>query len=241
MLSEEEKNRIVERLQFETRIRKEIQAASASEERPAKARWLDSKLGLLLIASLLSGVLVPLFQYTQETIKWRRQNRYENVKYRLGMMRDGMKEFVFVHAFNAEAYERIRPFAENKVVDKKDFDTYYSQHIEMQNRRFQQNAKFASFLIYFPEKDRGNLRETYNDYLTSVQTYMGQLEQLVQVRYMLSSSPKPDEKEQLLSQFQDLTAKIDSSLEVINQKYEEVLRIMKAQIGGKEDESEGYM
>jgi hypothetical protein len=241
MLSEEEKNRIIERVQFETQIRKDVQAASASDEKPARSRWLDSKVGLLLIGSLLSGVLVPLFQYTQETIKWRRQNRYENVKYRLGMMRDGMKEFVFVHAFNAEAYERIRPFAENKVVDKKEFDSYYSQHIEMQNRRFQQNAKFAAFLIYFPEKDRGNLRETYNDYLTTVQTYMGQLERLVQVRYNLTSSPKPDEKEQLLSEFQDLTAKIDSSLEVLNQKYEEVLRIMKEEIGGKEDESEGYM
>ena len=241
MLNEEEKNQIVERVQFETRIRKEIQAASASEERPARPRWFDSKLGLLLIGSLLSGVLVPLFQYTQETIRWRRQNRYENVKFRLGMMRDGMKEFVFVHAFNAEAYERIRPFAENKTVDKKEFDSYSTQHIEMQNRRFQQNAKFASFLIYFPEKDRSNLRETYNDYLTSVQTYMGQLERLVQVRYSLSSSPKAEDKEQLLAEFQDLTGKIDSTLEVINQKYEEVLRIMKAEIGGKEDESEGYM
>src|SRR6185295_1522004 len=102
MLTDEEKNKIIERVQFEAQIRKDIQAASRDDDKPTKARWLDSKMALLLIGSVLSGVLVPLFQYTQETIKWKRQNRYENVKYRLGMMRDGMKEFVFVHAFNAE-------------------------------------------------------------------------------------------------------------------------------------------
>ncbi|HET6670519.1 MAG TPA: hypothetical protein VFH15_09825 [Pyrinomonadaceae bacterium] len=241
MLTEEEKNRIVERVQFEAQIRKDIQPAATDDNKPSKLRWLDSKLGILLIGSLLTGVLVPVFQYTQETIKWKRQNRYENVKYRLGMMRDGMKEFVFVHAFNAEAYERIRPFAESQVVQKKDFETYFSQHVEMQNRRFQQNAKFASLLIYFPEKDRANLRETYNDYLTSVQTYMGKLERTVQIRYALSQSPRPDQKEVLQLEFQELIQSLDSLLEVINQKYDGVLQIMKEQIGGREDESESYM
>jgi hypothetical protein len=241
MLTDEEKNKIIERVQFEAQIRKDIQAASRDDDKPTKARWLDSKMALLLLGSVLSGVLVPLFQYTQETIKWKRQNRYENVMYRLGMMRDGMKEFVFVHAFNAEAYERIRPFAENQVIEKKDFDSYMSQHVEMQNRRFQQNARFASALIYFPENDRGNLRATYNDYLTSVQTYMGQLEKLVQVRYSLTHSLKPDEKAALQQEFQELIQRIDSSLGVINQKYDGVLQIMKQQIGGKEDETEGYM
>ncbi len=241
MLSEEEKNRIVERVQFETQVRKEVQSAGKDEQKPAKYAWLETKLGLLLIGSLLSGILVPLFQYTQETIKWKRQNRYENVKYRLGMMREGMKEFVYVHAFNAEAYERIRPFVDNPNVEKKDFDNYSSQHIEMQNRRFQQNAKFAAYLIYFPEKDRGGLRETYNDYLTSVQTYMGQLERMVQLRYELSQSPKSEALAELQKEFGELTQKVDGSLGVINQKYDSVLQIMKQQIGGKEDETESYM
>src|ERR1051325_11030873 len=97
-------------------------SSSQAEQASSKSRWYESKIGLLLIGSVLSGILVPIFQYTQETIKWKRQNRYENVKYRLGMMRDGMKEFVYVHAFNAEAYERIRPFADNPKVVKQDFD-----------------------------------------------------------------------------------------------------------------------
>jgi hypothetical protein len=241
MLSQEEKDKIIERIQFETEVRKEVQSAGTEEKKPAKHAWLESKLILLLVGSLLSGILVPLFQYTQETIKWKRQNRYENVKFRLGMMRDGMKEFVYVHAFNAEAYERIRPFVDNPNVERKDFDSYNTQHIEMQNRRFQQNAKFAAFLIYFPEQERGNLRESYNDYLTSVQTYMGQLERVVQIRYALTQSPAKERQAELTTEYGELTQKIDSSLGVINQKYDTVLQIMKQQIGGKEDETESYM
>jgi hypothetical protein len=215
-------------------------SSSEAEQASSQSRWYESKIGLLLIGSVLSGILVPLFQYTQETIKWKRQNRYENVKYQLGMMRDGMKEFVMIHAFNAEAYERIRPFAENTTVNAKDFETYASQHLDMQNRRFQQNARFAAFLIYFPENGRGNLRETYNDYLGAVQDYMGNLEKLVQVRSGLVDSKIAD-KSGLQREFQQLQDKIDSGLVLINQKYEEVLQMMKQQIGGKEDESESYM
>jgi len=80
------------------------------------ARWIDAKASFLegqakgltqashvLIGSLVTGLLVPVFQYTQQTFSWRRQNHYDNSKYRLPMMRDCLREFVSLSAYSGEA------------------------------------------------------------------------------------------------------------------------------------------
>src|SRR5262245_53497303 len=132
-ISDEEKQQIIERLRLEQQLRTELQTSDEEEKTPSRFKWLESKFGILIVGAIVSGILVPVFQYTQETIKWKRQNRYENVKYNLGMMREGMKEFVFVHEFVAEAYERARPFIENPTLSQKEFDTYYQQQLDMQS------------------------------------------------------------------------------------------------------------
>lgn len=239
-LTDGDKERIIERLQLERDIRNQLQAA---EEPKKKSRfaWVDSKVGILILGAIVSGVLVPIFQYTQETIKWKRQNRYENVKFRLGMMREGMKEFVFVHEFIAEAYEHARPLVENPIVTQKDVDLYYQQQLELQSKRFQQNAKFAALLIYFPDKQKGNLRQTYNNYLTDVQTYMGRLKTAVEIRSDLLKKPPDSSAQELRSQFQQIQAELDGAIQKLNQEYEEVLQLMKQLIGESEDVSESYM
>ena len=238
MLTEEQKAVIIERLQFEKQIRKELQ--DSSEDKQPKFGWLQSKLGLLLMGGLLTGILVPMFQYTQETVNWKRQNRFENTKYRLTMMRDGLKEFVFAHAYVAEAYERARPFLDDPTVTKKDFELYKSQKLDMQNRRFQQNAKFASFLIYFSDKYKGQIRKAYNDYLRRVEQYLNTLQAISEIRYELSQSRSSNEQ-QLQEKFSQLQGEINNSIDRLNQDYESLLQMMKQQIGEREDESEGYM
>jgi len=239
-MSPEEKNRIIERLRLESDLRKELQSEQEPKKR-SRFAWVESKLGILIVGALVSGVLVPIFQYTQETIKWRRQNRYENVKYRVGIMRDGIKEFVFVHEFNAEAYELARPLLENPVISQKDVDDYNQQQFELQSKRFQQNAKFASLLIYFPETKRGNLRQTYNDYLASVQVFMGQIKTAAGIRSELLKKPSESAAEQLRKQFQEIQTQLDGAISKLNQQYEEVLQLMKVLIGESENESENYM
>jgi len=239
-ITPEDKNQIIERLRLESELRKELQSEQAPQKR-SRFAWLESKIGILFVGALVSGILVPIFQYTQETIKWKRQNRYENVKYRVGVMRDALKEFVFVHEFIAEAYEQARPLVENPIVTQKDIDDYNRQQFELQTKRFQQNAKFASLVIYFPETKRGNLRQTYNDYLAEVQVFVGQLKTAAGIRSELLKKQSGASSEQLRKQFQEIQTQLDSAITKLNQKYEEVLQLMKVQIGDSENESEEYM
>src|SRR5262249_23018184 len=155
-----------------------------------------------------------------------RQNRYENVKYRVGVMREGIKEFVFVHEFIAEAYEHARPLLETSTVSQKEIDDYNRQQFELQSKRFQQNAKFASLVIYFPETDQGNLRKTYNDYLAQVQDFMGQLKTAVGIRSELLKKQSASANAQLRQQFDAIQTQLDAAIITLNQKYEEVLQIM---------------
>jgi hypothetical protein len=77
MLTDEEKEAIAARIRTEERIRSELQPPPPTH---SKYAWLDSKLFLLVAGFILTGILVPLLQFSQETIKWRRANRYENAK-----------------------------------------------------------------------------------------------------------------------------------------------------------------
>ncbi len=81
-MTEKEKQLILERLRVEAEIRSQLGPPAR------KYGWLQSPLSLLVAGFLLTGLLVPLLQFSQETLKWKRQNRYDNTKYQLSMMRD---------------------------------------------------------------------------------------------------------------------------------------------------------
>ncbi len=66
MLTQEEKLHIIEKAEFELETKK-----SLSERKVKKSSWLNRKISLLLISALITGVLVPWFQFTQKTIEWK--------------------------------------------------------------------------------------------------------------------------------------------------------------------------
>ena len=79
MNTEEIRDEIVTKLAIEREVREQLAKQQAEQNAPPrKSRWawLESKLGLLVIGAIFSGVLVPVFQYTQERVKWHQQNRY---------------------------------------------------------------------------------------------------------------------------------------------------------------------
>ncbi|MEK6410422.1 MAG: hypothetical protein AABN34_26160 [Acidobacteriota bacterium] len=90
MLSDEEKNRIIEKIQLEEELRKTLSKKEPSGRSLINTIWekAGSGLGLLLIGAVVTGILVPIFQHRQKTLEWERQIRYETVKYNLDMRRD---------------------------------------------------------------------------------------------------------------------------------------------------------
>ena len=76
MDSEEIGKEVAVRLEIERQVREQLRNSENRGAAQNKSRWawLDSKLALLIIGAVISGVLVPRFQFTQEKIDWQRQN-----------------------------------------------------------------------------------------------------------------------------------------------------------------------
>ena len=233
MLTEEEKREITERLRAELQIRSELQPPPPA---PPKHAWLQSPLSLLVAGFILTGVLVPLLQFSQETIKWRRANRYENTKYRLTMMRECLKEFVYLWALTAEAYQRSQAIGASVTEESANLNTLKEKFSELENRRYEQNAKIVSLMIFFPEREK--IWEQFNAFLHDYQLFNESLRRTVQERYGGSS---PTGASAVPNAVKSSSIDLDNSLMVLNQGYEALAEIMKQQIRVVESDSETFM
>jgi hypothetical protein len=227
MLTDEEKARIAERVQYERDLKETLDPKVFS-----RFAILESKLGLVIIGFLLTGVLVPVLQYVHETIKWERQNRYENNKYRLGLMRQCLTELVLLSAFTSEAYLKAEPLlAQAKRLDLKERAQYVTQRIELQNRRFQQNAKVSALFVHFQSKDA--LDKEFRQYLKVVFGYMAALDAAVERR------PGPDAFSD--EAVEDMLRSLDVMTLELNEAYERVLAVIRKELSEVENESQSFM
>jgi hypothetical protein len=170
MLTPDEKDRIIERAQFEATVRDEIRQEAAASDIHEGQKWYENKLALLLIGSLITGFLVPVFQYTQEAIKWRRQNSYDAYKYRVGKMRDALSQLIAVQAYPAQAYTLAEVTAAQPKEPGTGLDKFTSQFVEIQKQRFQQNSRVSSLLYFYT--DRARVSRFFNDYISSTDQFM---------------------------------------------------------------------
>ena len=230
MLSEENKKEIRQRLEIENMIRMELAEETANSPKSFWA-FFESKLGILIIASLLSGILIPLFQFTQESIKWSRQNRYDNLQYRLKMVRNSMNEMTLVHAFNAEAYERSHLLLFGTTTDSKALSGYKKGMEQMNHRRFRQNATFVSTLIHFPDEKRKQIKNAFQLYLSSSQAFIN----LLQETALSKEAPHVDNWERTVN------TSLASLQKTLNRYYLEIIDHISQQLGVLENESERYM
>jgi hypothetical protein len=234
MLSEEEKTHIIEKLRFENEIRQKLSGPAE----PKKSPWLNSPISLLIIGSIISGFLVPWFQLTHKTIEWRRQNQFDNVNFQLGMMRDCLKEFVYLSAYSQEALDRVQPFMQLATPTRKDHEEFEQQYVELQNRRYRQNAKVSSLVIYFRDED---IRKQFKDYLERCTNYLRDLKRFVKTKYCISNSEackKTDTNKDYLDKYWLV---VQSYIVELNSSYELVSRKMKEDIGRIENERQKWL
>ena len=184
MLTEEEKAHITEKVHFENAIRKEL---SPAEERK-KYGWIESKIGLLLIGSLITGIFVPTFQYTQKLWEFKRQNQFSNLTFRLSVLRDCLREFIYLSAFAPEAYERIKYcFVQTKLASE-EYKDLERQYVDLQNRRFVQNAKVISLMGHF--KDMQDFQKLFEEeYSNAFNLYMRYVGEFITLKGCASGLP----------------------------------------------------
>lgn len=236
MLTEEDKNKIIERIQLEREIRK----ALAEQDSKTKAKSLprsvfdfaSSGLGLLLIGGSLTGFLVPTFQAYQRKLEWERQIRYENVKFNLGMRRDCLKEMMIAGTYLSTIFESITPYKNEQPISKDEYQKLRLQLSALQNERFKQNAKVVSMLGYF--SDYKTASTLFNDYTGSTTSYIGtRIERFLYLKYSVSKKgvdQRGDEKELL-----NLMVSLDDTSDLV-QKFDRILGYMLVDIQRKEEE-----
>ncbi len=234
MLSEEEKTHIIEKIKFENEIRKKLSTPSE----PKKWSWLNNKLSLLIVGALITGILVPLFQYTQKTIDWKKRNQFANINFRLGMMRDCLKEFVYLSAYIAEAYERAIPTMDKTPLTGPDYKKFEQQFLELQNGRYRQNARVKSLMVYFQDID--TLGRLFNNYVNTSSDYLRDLKKCIHTRFCISNPAECRKSEATEVHMAEFKEKIDDYIIRLNESYKNVIAKIKEDIGRAEDETEKF-
>lgn len=174
MEREEIKSEIVARLRLEDEVRQELKRQKAEPPPPAGrfSRFTDSKVGALVATAILSGLLVPSFQCSQERFRWREKNQYDTLQRQLGSIRESLDQFVEVQVVNAKVYHLGRSLLErSRPID----DATRTEFRSFQEERIKQNAAFAATIFYFPADFQTSIREAWNAMLAPVQDLDGQV------------------------------------------------------------------
>lgn len=236
MIPEEEKNRIIERIQLEEELRRTLSKEEHSSGRSLiGAIWekAGSGLGLLLIGAVVTGVLVPIFQDRQKTLEWERQIRYENVKFNLDMRRECLKEFMLVGTFLSEAIELVEPYKDDQRIPEKEFEQLQQRIVAIQSDRFKQNAKAISMLVYFSNYEEAS--KLFDAYTSATSAYLNNnITRFVFLKHSLpnkANSVNPGDMKEVM----DLRNEIDNTSE-LTQKFGLVLNYMLQDIRTKEEE-----
>jgi hypothetical protein len=173
MLSEEEKAAITERVLFENNLRQEL----IPPHSPTRPVWYESKLVLLLIGAAISGLLVPAFQFTQDTISWEREVKRKSVDFRLEVMRKALKEFSLLASYASEGYERTVSYLDLTAPSDLDRREYRDWYDSFQSRRLAKTADILGLLIYFDNDEK--LKKTLEKYQLEFAKYIKSLKSAV--------------------------------------------------------------
>lgn len=229
MLSDEEKAKVVERIQIEEQIRQELRGPPKRE----RFAWLENKAVLLLAGFILTGVLVPLFQYTQETITWKRQNRYDNTKYRLTMMRDGTAQFVLLWAQTVQTCRQLQPFVEAPAtLPPEKYEAFLSQCRELEDRGSEQSTKVVAAIDHYP--GRSELSEKFNKFQEKQTLLLATMKEIVAAK---RAAPATAEA----ASAKDIAMQMDRRFTEMNEAYNVTISSMKRQIEAIEHENENFM
>lgn len=188
MLSEEEKQEIIDKVRFEQEIKQSLESDKKSSKTLIEKvlESLNGGFALLVAGSIVSVLIVPKLQYNQQENEWKRQVKTDYVKFKLGMMRDCYQSFNDTESYFSQAVEAGKQIdSPDKISDleHKEFKTGMAHIIQ---GSVQSSAKALSLTISFP--DRTNTRQAILDYDDQVQRYIDKVDRLLEVKYQWSSS-----------------------------------------------------
>ena len=185
-LTEEEKRRIVERVRFEEEVRQALAPPPAKPARRSVWDFLNSAIGILLLTSLISSGLVPYFQHKQQEAEWKRQLLADEIKYRLTMMRDCLKEFTLSATYTSQAFELFKVVQNRGPLTNADYARYREQLRTLQTNRFPQNARMLSLTVFYPHREE--IDKAIDAYTGKATYYIESVERYLELRHQIDAA-----------------------------------------------------
>lgn len=227
----EEIEAITNRIRTEIQIRKKLD----EEEFPNKGimQLLQSKIGLLVLGAIITGVLVPIFQASQETIKWARQNRYDNLKFKTDAIRHSIRELSNTHSYIAESSVRLKSIITNSSNKNEYLTTVSREFTETQSRRLHQNAVFIGTLSFIRDGEREIIRELFNEYLSAIEQYNSISLTLIKQSHVKTKNTLVDE----ITKLEEAKNSLETEIKF---NYERIMKVLKTYLHEMEVQNEKY-
>ena len=227
MVTDDEKKHIVEKVEFENEVKQQATGFS----------WftlLNSKLALLFVGAILTGILVPSFQHLQEKREWRRRTLWANTNFQLEKMRECLREVTYLHAYGGEAYEIIEPLFAADSLGHDDYEAFEQQFLDLQKRRFRQNATVQSLIVYY--SNASDLDKLFKAYKQTFHRLMSAMKTYMMVKNCRSTPTKCSRSEGHKVDLNNIKMQIREKIpEQLVRDYESIISKMKKDIKATED------
>jgi hypothetical protein len=231
--AEEVKNEILARLAIEREVREQLarQQAEPAPQKKSRWSWVETKLGLLVIGAVVSGILVPVFQYTQERVKWRQQNNYNSLVLQLTNMRESLKQFIAVQVLSSELYALGLEVVQGPgPIETAKLDQWRKDLRDLQKRRVAQSGAFAASVFYFPAGAQPKIRAAWGQLIGSAEQMHGVVAEVLDRGGA-----------QLPAAARNASAtSLDVQLTKVNQSYEMLLAMLRQELLAVERESSEF-
>jgi hypothetical protein len=221
---DELREQILLRLRLEHEVREQLALQREQAGPPAPPppwSWLESKLGLLLLGALITGVLVPSFQFTQESLRWTRQNRYDELNLQRNGIRESLRQFLAAQAQSSELNEIGLAALDsgNPGSDPGQRQRWRQDLRALTRRRIEQNARFVVSIFHLPAEAQQSIRNDWDELLTQV----GLLQETVQRLIDGGTADRPLDRNAA-------GLELGQRVEGVNRAYERVLSSLRTQL-----------
>lgn len=227
MLPPDEKEHIIERVKFEENIRSEL---GHRNKRPSA--WWNSKIALLLIGSLITGILVPWFQFIQNRLEWRRQNAFEHTQFRLETARDCLKEFVSLQVSIGEVLTYPQSLTETIRIESDQAEQLMKKFEQLRVRLSEQSARVLPLIMYFDEAE--TIRSDYQKHAALISVYLDKVSRLIyKVNTVTTTGASTTDSQKDIQEF---SKGLEEDMHEFERLYTNIFNAIRTEIGRLENE-----
>ncbi len=161
-------------------------------------RLLNSKIAILFLGALVTGIGLFLYQQKEKRLEWQAQTRYTNLRFSLEKMKTCQEEFFAMKGYLNEAEYLVRPFLNQKEIDEQFLRKLDSEIEKLESAALRQHTNVAALVSGYFRAPR-TIHDEIEDYRD------GLLEYLRNIRAFVESKRQKHNDKELMAKIQTLS------------------------------------